>query len=252
MTTTMKGLLAGLLMSALVGCADGANGDKGKVRFSQVVNFVETSDFSPPLVLNRTVLIRLEHPGIVEQNGFPELSLEVTGGASQVLPLGFGQFAVRLDDEKDYRFRAKQGGQELDALTVKARKGVGLRLHPKASVVTTAKVNGKTCVKGDEVDLDAIVLAPNQEATFYVVPVDRDDKAMLGMLQLTAKTDRTDVELDTPLFFTGGSPNALIVRPTLASAVAGGEATVVIAEPAFSSLTRTVRFTSTEATASCQ
>ena len=41
----------------LVGCADGANGDKGVVHFSQVVNFVETNDFTPPLVVGRTVLL---------------------------------------------------------------------------------------------------------------------------------------------------------------------------------------------------
>ncbi len=251
MTTSMKMLLSAVGLFVLVGCADGANGDKGKVRFSQMVNFVETDDFTPPLVVNRTVLIRLEHPGVVEQSGFPELSLEVTGGTNQVLPLGFAQFAVRLDEEKDYRFRAKQGALELDALTVHSKKAVAMRLHGKATVVTTAKANGKTCVKAAQSELDAITLAPNQEATYFVVPVDGNDKAMLGMLQLTARTSRPDVVLDTPIFLTGGAPNALTVKPTLTSAAAG-EATVEIADPSLPTITQTVRFTSTEATASCQ
>jgi hypothetical protein len=100
MSTVRIAALAAFFSLVLVGCSDGGVGEKGVVRFSQVVNFVETDDFSPPLVTGRTVLIRLERADgrVVRERGFPELSLEVTGGAAQVLPLGFAQFAVRLDD----------------------------------------------------------------------------------------------------------------------------------------------------------
>lgn len=234
---------------ALVGCADGGNGDKGIVRYSQVVNFIETEDFTPPLVVGRTVLIRLEHAPLGER-GFPELGLEVTGGTAQVLPLGFAQFAVRLDEEKDYRFRAKEGTRELDAITVKAKKGASMRFHGKATVTTVGRTGSKSCAKGSTVDLADLVLAPNQDAALFVVPVDGAGKPMLGMLQLTGKMSRADVQLDTPLFFEGGSANALMVKPTLASGPLG-DAQLEVSEPAFGSLTQTIRFVAQNAAITC-
>jgi hypothetical protein len=236
---------------ALEGCADGGTGDRGVVRFSQVVNFVETNDFSPPLVVGRTVLIRLEHAPLGTQ-AFPELNLEVTGGAAQVLPLGFAQFAVRLDDAAAYRFRAREGTKEVDAITVRAAKGATMRLHGRAQVITSGTdASGKRCSRGAAVDVGDLVLAPNQEAMVTVVPVDGSGEPMLGMLQLTAKASREDLELDTPFFFQGGSPNTLMIRPTLASA-ALGDATVEISEPAFPTLTQTIRVVSREASVSCE
>lgn len=249
MTTVSKAVLALGTCFLLVGCADGGNGDKGLVRFSQVVNFVETNDFKPPLVLGRTVLIKLEHPD-VGQRSYPELSLEVTGGTSQVLPLGFAQFAVRLDEEKGYRFRAKDGTRELDALTVVAKKGSALRLHGRVQVVTRGTTGTKSCVKSNAVELSELTLAPNQEAAVTVVPVDESGAAMLGMLQLSAKASRADLELDTPFFFEGGSPNTLILRPTLLSAPLG-DASVEIVEPGFATLTQPVRILGQNASITC-
>lgn len=249
MTTFAKAALTLGTCFVLVGCADGGTGDKGVVRFSQVVNFVETNDFSPPLVVARTVLIRLEHAPLGER-GYPELALEVTGGAAQVLPLGFAQYAVRLDEERDYRFRAKEGTKEVDALTVRARKGAAVRFHARASVVTTGRDNGKTCATAREVDVAGLTLAPNQQAALTVVPVDGDGKAMLGMLQLTGKMSRSDVKLDTPLFFEGGSANALIVKPTGVSGTLG-EATLEVQEPAFATLTQPIRFVAQDAAVTC-
>lgn len=254
MNAGIKTALALAMFMLINGCADGANGDRGVVRFSQIVNFVETNDFTPPLVVNRTVMIRLEHANAAgtDGRGFPELSLEVTGGTSQVLPLGFAQYAVRLDEEKDYRFRAKEGAREVDVLTVKAKKGASMRLHETANVVTMTKSGGKTCIKAAELPIAGLTLAPNQHATLFVVPVDASGAPMLGMLQLSAKTGgRSDVELDTPLFFTGGSPNALVVKPTLPSHVAGN-ATLKIEEPAFAAIEQVVAFAEKEATATCQ
>lgn len=250
MTQFGKAALALGTFIAFVGCADGGNGDKGIVRYSQVVNFVETDDFTPPLVVGRTVLIRLEHAPIGER-GFPELGLEVTGGTAQVLPLGFAQFAVRLDEEKDYRFRAKEGTRELDAITVKAKKGAAIRFHAKANVVTLGRTGTKSCAKGSTVDLAGLVLAPNQEAALFVVPVDGAGKPMLGMLQLTGKMNRPDVQLDTPLFFEGGSANALMVKPTLASGPLG-DAQLEVTEPGFASLTQTIRVVAQDAAITCE
>ncbi|MBL8921342.1 MAG: hypothetical protein JNJ54_20955 [Myxococcaceae bacterium] len=236
-------------LTLLLGCADGANGDKGLVRFSQVVNFVETNDFTPPLVLGRTVLIKLEHAPLGEQS-FPELSLEVTGGAAQVLPLGFAQYAVRLDEEKAYRFRAKEGTRELDAISVVAKKGARLRLHAKAQVVTSGESGGRRCVRAAAVNLADLTLAPNQEAAVTVVPVDDAGAPMLGMLQLTAKSSRPDLELDTPFFFEGGSPNTLTLRPTVVTGRLG-DVSVDIVDPAFATLTQTVRVTAETAAITC-
>ncbi|MCU0698577.1 MAG: hypothetical protein MUC96_18910 [Myxococcaceae bacterium] len=243
-------LLAGVVGVSLQGCADGGTGDNGRVRFSQVVNFVETDDFSPPLVVGRTVLIRLEHAPLGGQS-FPELNLEVTGGAAQVLPLGFAQFAVRLDDAAAYRFRAREGTKEIDAITVTAARGASMRLHRQARLVTTGTdASGKRCARGSTVELTDLVLAPNQEAMVTVVPLDGSGAPMLGLLQLTAKASRDDVELDTPFFFQGGSPNTLVIRPTLASGPLG-DASVEISEPAFAPLTQPIRVVSSEASVTC-
>jgi hypothetical protein len=243
-------LLAVALGLTLVGCADGGTGDKGLVRFSQVVNFVETDDFRPPLVVGRTVLIRLERAPLGSQ-GFPELNLEVTGGAAQVLPLGFAQYAVRLDDAAAYRFRAREGTKEVDAITVTAAQGASMRLHGKAQVMTSGvDARGRRCAQGSTVDLADLSLAPNQEALVTVVPVDGAGAPMLGMLQLTAKASRADIELDMPFFFQGGSPNTLAIRPTLGSA-ALGDATVEISEPDFAPLTQTIRVVGRDAAVAC-
>jgi hypothetical protein len=241
-------LLVGAFM-ALLGCADGGNGDKGIVRFSQVVNFVETDDFGPPLVQGRTVLIKLEHAPLGEQS-YPELSLEVTGGAAQVLPLGFAQYAVRLDDEKTYRFRAKEGTRELDAISVSAKKGARLRLQGRAQVATSGESGGRRCVRAASVDLADLTLAPNQEVALTVVPVDEAGRPMLGLLQLSAKSSRPDLELDTPFFFEGGSPNTLLLRPTVATGRLG-DVSVDIVDPAFATLTQTVRVTAQAAPVTC-
>lgn len=255
MTAGIKSGLALVVFALINGCADGANGDKNVVRFSQIVNFVETDDFSRPLVLERTVMIRLEHASALgaEARSFPELTLEVTGGTSQVLPLGFAQYAVRLDEAKDYRFRAKEAGREIDALTVRAQKAKAIRLHATAKVFTTSKTaQGVSCSSTTDVPVEGLTLAPNQEATVFVVPVDADGKPMLGMLNLTATTGgRTDVKLDTPLFLTGGAPNALVVRPTLTSPAAGN-ATVHVVEPSVEAINPVIAFTEKEATASCK
>jgi hypothetical protein len=243
-------------MVVLVGCADGAVGENRAVRFSQVVNFVETDDFTAPLVVGRTVLIRLERttPATLGSGPLPrgrayaELELDVTGGAAQVLPLGFAQFAVRLDDAVDYRFVAKEGTRTVDGITVKARRGAALRLHGTARVTTTAPVPSGGCSQASRVELADVVLAPNQTAEFTVVPLDAVGRPMLGMLQLTARAPTSGVTFDSPLFIEGGTPNALTVQPTPFSA---DEATLELSDPAFPTLTVPLRLTTTAARLEC-
>lgn len=234
----------------LVGCSDGGVGENKLVRFSQVVNFVETDDFTAPMAQGRSVLIRLERAQgqLLRERGYPELSLEVTGGTSQLLPLGFGQYAVRLDEERAYRFVAKDGDKAIDAITVNAKPASSIRVSAKARVLTSSTVNGKSCVSAADVDAAEVTLAPNQEAAFFVVPLDASKNPMLGFLQLTAKTGREDLELDTPIFFEGGSPNALMVKP---KNIATDKAELEIREATLGTITVPLKFSTTPATATC-
>ncbi|MCA2977857.1 MAG: hypothetical protein INH41_13935 [Myxococcaceae bacterium] len=256
MRLTRHVVISVLLMVVLVGCADGAVGENRAVRFSQVVNFIETDDFSAPLVAGRTVLIRLERttPATLDNGPLPrgrayaELALEVTGGAAQVLPLGFAQYAVRLDDPVDYRFVAKEGTRTVDAMSVKARRGAALRLHGSARVKTSAPVTGGGCSQVSSVALADVVLAPNQTVDFTVVPLDAAGQPMLGMLQLTASAPAGGVTFDTPLFVEGGTPNVLSVQPVRSSA---GDTTLELSDPAFPTLTVPLRMTTTAAQLEC-
>jgi hypothetical protein len=139
----------------------------------------------------------------------------------------------------------------VDAITVKAKKGASIRFHAKANVTTLGRTGTKSCAKGSMVDLADLVLAPNQEATLFVVPVDGAARPMLGMLQLTGKMSRADVVLDTPLFFEGGSANALMVKPTLASGPLG-DAQLEVTEPGFASLKQTIRVVAKDAAITCE
>ena len=217
MRTTL--LLAVVVVSA---CGtDGANGENGKVRFSMVFNAQEVSDFTPPIALGSSLLIKLEEPssvvsGEAKEPGFPELTLEVKPvghkGGAKVLPLGFAQYAIQADAEGDYQLVAKNGADTLDSLSVKVAKADHLRLSPKANVTTT--VRGTTsCVRVDTVDVASVVLRRNQAVAYFVTAADKDDKAMLGLLGLTAQEQADLLELDTTWILETGQPNGLIVKP---------------------------------------
>lgn len=69
----------------------------------------------------------------------------------------------------------------------------------------------KSC--SQSVELEKLVLAPNQEAMLMVVPVSAKNEPMLGLLNLTGSLSRTDVETDVPLLGENSNANAIIVRP---------------------------------------
>ena len=212
-----------LAVLALCACgADGANGQFGKVRFSMVFDAQEVSDFSPPVALGSSLLIKLEEPAAVAQGeakepGFPELSLEVKPvghkGSAKVLPLGFAQYAVQLDSEGDYQLVAKEKETTLDSLSIKSAKADHIRLSPKASMTTSIKSGTSSCVRSDTVDVKDVVLRKNQTVAYYVTAADKDDKAMLGLLGLTASEASGVLELDTTWLFETSQPNGLIVSP---------------------------------------
>ncbi len=214
-----------LLLAVVTLCAcgsDGANGEFGKVRFSMVFDAQEVSDFKPPIALGSSLLIKLEEPstfpaGEAKEPGFPELTLDVKPvghkGGAKVLPLGFAQYAIQLDSEGDYQLVAKEKDVVLDSLSVKSAKADHIRLSPKANVTTSVRNGTQTCVRADSLNLNDVLLRRNQTATFEVTAADKDDKAMLGLLGLTASEDGDLLELDTTWLFETGTPNGLVVKP---------------------------------------
>lgn len=214
-----------LLLAVVALCAcgsDGANGEFGKVRFSMVFDAQEVSDFKPPIALGSSLLIKLEEPstlpaGEAKEPGFPELTLDVQPighkGGAKVLPLGFAQYAIQLDSEGDYQLVAKEKEVVLDSLSVKSAKADHIRLSPKASITTSVRSGTQTCVRADTLDAKDVVLRKNQTVTYSFTAADKDDKAMLGLLGLTASEDGDILELDTTWIFETGEPNGLVVKP---------------------------------------
>lgn len=208
----MRGAIwcAALLLAA---CSGGQVGDKGLVRFSQVVSFAEAGDFKAPIAVDRTVLVALQHPNELGERTFPELRLVAEGpGTPGVFPLGFAQFAVVLNAEGDYRLLAKKGEATLDTLAVKARPLSKIRFSSRAELATHKVGDQGACVKTQTLRPEEIVLNRNQSARLFVVPVSDDDRPMLGLLQLTA-TGPAYVQLGSPLVGQGKAPNALTVEP---------------------------------------
>ena len=207
-----------LLSAALTGCnSDGQLGANGLVRFSQVVDFKETDDFSAPIAENKTVMVALQHPdssdtsGLIDPDTYPELNLTVESSnpllGGETFPLGFAQYGVVLDGSGDYRLRANNGDDELDYLEVTSKPVDTIRLSEQAVLTTSTD----DCTSGAEVELDDVVLHANQTLTVYVVPVDDAGEPMLGLLHLTA-TAEGSLSLDSPLAGHGASANALQIH----------------------------------------
>tara|TARA_B100000683_G_scaffold132396_1_gene129288 strand:+ start:305 stop:1063 length:759 start_codon:yes stop_codon:yes gene_type:complete len=204
------------LAMAASACSDGGMGANGLVRFSQIVDFKETDDFSAPFMVNKTMMIALQDPEsdrpLTAETTFPELDLTVDaqnlGNGGETFPLGFAQYGVVLDGEGDYRLVANQDGEELDHMKIKAENVKSMRLS--ADVVLSA--DGQDCSNLTEDKLDDLVLHKNQTLWVYVVPLNEDDEPMLGFLNLTA-SGPSHIELDAPLVGHGSSANALSITP---------------------------------------
>lgn len=214
--------LCWLLPSLLLGACfnDGQIGDNGLVRFSQVVNFVETNDFTAPIATGRTILVALQHPEddlLGLEDTFTELTLRVEdsdnpgrdSSKASVFPLGFAQYGVVLNEEGAYLLVAESDGLLLDAIVVQAKQEAGLRLSNRIFLST----DGETCTELTEISsLDGFVLHPNQDLEVFVVPVDDTGAPMLGLLELSAEGS-PELFLDSPLIGRGSLANALQIFP---------------------------------------
>jgi hypothetical protein len=214
----MKFILLTLMVAVTGGaCSDGGLGENGLVRFSQIVDFKETDDFSAPFMVNKTMLIALQDPEsaqpLTPETTFTELDLSIEadalGTSGQTFPLGIAQYAVILDGKGDYKLIANQDGEALDHMSVTAKDVKSMRLSTEV-VITT---DGTDCMNTNfETSLDDVVLRNNQTLTVYVVPLDDDDKPMLGFLNLTA-SGSSNVDLHSPLAGPGMPANALLIEP---------------------------------------
>jgi hypothetical protein len=200
------------------GCdSDGQLGANGLVRFSQVVDFKETEDFTAPIAVNKTMMIALQHPddsdalGLIDPDTYPELNLTVEPSSplntGETFPLGFAQYGVVLEGSGDYRIRANDGEDELDYLEVSAKPLVSMRLASEATLTTSTE----DCTSATTVSPDNILLHRNQRLTVHVVPEDETGTAMLGLLHLSANSPEP-LALDAPLAGQGASANALVIR----------------------------------------
>jgi hypothetical protein len=210
-----------VVFSALAsGCnSDGQLGANGLVRFSQVVDFKETDDFTSPIAVDKTMMLALQHPddqdgddlGLLDPDTYPELNLTVEPGtplaSGETFPLGFAQYGVVLDGTADYRLQAKNGEDELDYLEVSAKPLTNIRLATEATLTTSTD----DCSSSDTVSPNNIVLHRNQTLTINVVPEDETGAAMLGLLHLSASSQEL-LALDAPLAGQGASANALQIR----------------------------------------
>jgi hypothetical protein len=216
----MRAFLLSAVLLVVSGCmVDGANGENGVVRFSQMVDYKETQGFDARIALGRTILVRLEHADAraneqARQPGFPELGLRVDGGGSRIFPLGFGQYGVVFETAGTHTLIAQVDGKDVDRLKVEVAAMRGLRFSPKANVVTMLRGANSVCFRGSEVDLADFVLRENQSVKLDAIPLDDDGNAMIGFLSVRATSDSEAVTLDTPLFYEGGAPNTLVVGGT--------------------------------------
>jgi hypothetical protein len=232
------------LLSLLPGClSDGQLGDSGKVRFSQIVDFVETSDFTTPIAVDAGVLLALQHPntgGLVDPDTFAELRLRIEDDGSPgvesdkgvVFPLGFAQFGVSLSAAGKYRLVALDGDDELDKLDVEAANIGGVRLSDTAYVTATSPdPNGGTCLSSDSITLPTgpAQLHRNETLEVFVVPETTSGDPMLGMLALTVAASSDELHFDSPLVGQAVFANALRLSAS-GSALSGDVVDVTIPE----------------------
>jgi len=226
------------------------------VRFSQLLNFEETSDFSAPIAARRTVLIQVEHASPIganlRQQAFPELTLSVEGGTAataHTFPMGFARWGVVIDDPGSYRLVAKRDGTALDSLSLTVGAIATVRLADRVSVTThSVNASGPACASVEDTTLDQVTLRRNQTVQLIAVPLDGDGKAMVGLLSVTAKTSSPAVKLDLPLLMEGGTPNALLLSP---GATLGATVDVTVHEEGAPELTVTLPTADEDAPITC-
>lgn len=208
------------LLSTACGTSDGQPGEQGKVRFSQVLDYGETDNFSSPLAAGRPLFLALQHPknGFLDDETYAELTLSVQreDGSSidSVWPFGFAQYGLLIEDPGSYWLIASQEGVQLDALKIKVERLAHISVSSRIQVKTTLRSESGSCSKVEEVSgLSQVVLHKNQRLELFVVPENSAGEPMLGLLALTAKAHES-VQLDAPLFGQGARANALSIEPS--------------------------------------
>jgi len=227
MTHTLKALslVSGIAAAAaLAGCtSDGQVGENGIVRFSQVVHFADTEDFTAPLASGRTLLVALQDPQVllgVDQETKADFTMEVREDGDKVdvaWPLGFAQYAINLPDEGSYQLVGLRNGEALDQISVQVKDAKRIRFS-KRFVVTTfhrdPQAPNEECIRSvtHTEGLESFVLHANQTITVFVVPVDEKDQPLLGLLPLTAKAPDL-FGVNAQLVGHGASANSLTLTP---------------------------------------
>lgn len=248
-------------VAAISACtSDGQVGDNGVVRFSQVLHFADTDDFTAQLGAKRTLLVALQDPNshvIDDERTLADFSLEVRKGGSKIddaWPLGFGQFAINLKDAGSYDLVAVRDGEALDHVALGVTEVDHIRFSQKFDVLSTLKKNdGTTCSKYDhfETGLSDFVLHPNQAISIYVVAADKNDKPLLGLLPVTAKIPDA-LGSDAPLEGHGSVANALTLWPKSGDGL-GSDLKVTVHESELNKdLELTLRTSQDQAVVDCQ
>jgi hypothetical protein len=231
----MEKFLGVALLVFIGACSDGQLGDSGLVRFSQVVNFAETNDFTAPIAATKPMFVVLQRPdgNFLEDDTFTELTLRVednenpgeTSKDAVVFPLGFAQYGVILDRPGPFRLVAEQRGAFLDGLVIQSQNMAGIRFASTARVTTFTD----ECIVSEEINasLSDFLFHPNQQIEVSIVPQTSQGQAMIGLLALTADSPE-GLSLDSPIFGQGITPNELIIRP--GSALMGFPVSVDIKE----------------------
>ncbi len=211
--------LASLSLSLLAtACltSDGAPGNEGKVRFSQVLRYQATDGFDAPIVRGSTLMLALQATkgwlDIIDQETLADHELSVEGDSSAVLPLGFAQYALQFKEEGSYTLNANYDGKVVDWLRVQVEDAASMEVHPTAQLATRFRDGGRECFSSEEVKLSEVTLHQNQELTIYLVPKTESGRSMIGLLNLDVNTE-SPVGFDSPLVGQGRSANALRIIP---------------------------------------
>ncbi len=257
MTHTLKALslLSGIVVAAaLAGCSsDGQVGENGIVRFSQVVHFADTEDFTAPLAAGRTLMVALQHPQALglDQETMADFTMEVREDGDRVdaaWPLGFAQYAVNLEDEGQYQLVGLRNGEAVDQLGLRVKKAKSVRWSKTFIVLTDyddPKEQNRHCTRvttrteGPE----GFLLHSNQTITVHVVPVDEDGAPLLGLLPLTANAP--DVfRVNAQLVGHGALANSLTLSPVDALRLGGSHQLTVREQDLAQDLVLTLNTTS--------
>ena len=258
MTRAARSLVVLTAAGLLAACtSDGQLGENGLVRFSQVVHFADTDDFTAPLAMNRTLLVALQSPhdnSIGDEETLADLRIEVRwedgGKLDRAWPLGFGQHAINIDEEGEFRIVALRDDTPIDSVRLSVVEQARIRFSQRYVVTTYGPDNKCVEVKSHDSGLENFVLRPNQALTVYVVSEDDQGRALLGLLPLSAIVP-SGMFVDSQLVGHGAMANALTLAP--GSAELGSEMSIRVRdEETRQELTLNLKTDPTDAVLDCE